>query len=201
MSPLTPSPTTPAARARQRYSRALLLWLAFVVAIACASPSQEWPSLQQPESPPPEVLNSPLTNNRWRLEVAMLDGEAVIFDYFRPVYVFFSKNGGVSIQSERCGAAGYAIAYLYGQRYHIGEGWATADACSVYTGIDCAEVVGNELNHIACEQWQVIDRQRSDLTRTLEATTEYEYDVNWDELVLRGENAAMLLKPDNNYSQ
>lgn len=188
----------PAIRPR-RVWRTLLLLLVAAAAVKCAPSSQEWPSLQQPESPPPEVLNSPLTNNRWRLEVAILNGEEVIFDYFRPVYVLFSKEGTVSIRSERCGAAGYAIAYLYGQRYHIGEGIATADACSVYTGIDCTEVPGNELNRIACEQWQVIDRQRSDLSRTLKATTEYE--VNWDELVLRGENRAMLLKPDNNYSQ
>lgn len=177
----------------RQFWRALLLLLIAVAAVKCAPPSQEWPGLQQPESPPPEVLNSLLVNRRWQLEVVILDGEPLIFDRYKPVFVLFSKSGGVTIGGT-CGHTGFAIAYLHGQRYHIGEGISTAEECGSYGGAICAKFE-DEFDRVACEQGQAINRQRYNLERALKATAEYEF-TEEDKLILRGDGVAMRLVAD-----
>lgn len=116
------------------------------------------------------------------------------FDYYRPVYVHFSKEGTVSIHSERCGSSSFLIVYLGEQRYHIGDGVSTAEDCGGFAAVNCAEF-DDKFDRIACEHGKAIEAQRTDLGSALKSTSEYE--LREDELILRGEEAEMRLVLDN----
>lgn len=174
--------------------RCLIGGLVTVSIAACVLPSP--PPTGQPVSPPPEILNSPLMDNRWRVEEVTLHGEPVIFDLFRPVYVYFNRGGTIGIHSEGCGTgSGSLIVYLGEQRYRIGGGTSTPVDCGggFLSEVDCTELVGSDDDPQACAQ--AINAQFGDVERALAATNEYE--LRDDALILRGEEAEMRLVLDN----
>lgn len=170
------------ADAKTSHGLTSLYWLIVMIAVVMISsltacvPLQQ-PSLSQPISPPPRVLDSPLIDNRWRVETVTHQGEDVPLDTVAPIYIVFTDNGLLNIDSYkdlgdgvRCGSATYAIEYVAGQAYRIGEGMAPAVHCPNSS-------------------------QFADVKTALRATNEYE--LNEDALTLRGEEAEMRLVLDN----
>ena len=70
------------ADAKTSHGLTSLYWLIVMIAVVMISsltacvPLQQ-PSLSQPISPPPRVLDSPLIDNRWRVETVTHQGEDV----------------------------------------------------------------------------------------------------------------------------
>lgn len=162
---------------------------------ACVWPS---PPMGQPVSPPPEILNSPLMDSRWRVEEVTLHGEPVTFDLFRPVYIIFYREGTLRIYSEHCGSGRYAITYQDEQHHRIGEGEGPPEDCGALfmsddPTVSCTELVGSDDDPLACAQ--AINAQLGDVNRALIATNAYE--LRDDALILRGEDAEMRLVLDN----
>lgn len=151
----------------------------------------------QAESPPPGVINSPLVDNRWRLEEARFQGSSLTFDHVAPIYVIF--RGGVSIYSDHCPGCGFRIAYLEDNKYFLFEGMCAGEQCGariLSTGVppvDCTQLVGADADKEACAE--AISQQFSRITSAFNATNEYE--LNEDALTLRGEEAEMRLVLDD----
>jgi hypothetical protein len=177
--------------------RVVVLTAVLVAALGCGVPIPQ-PSLSQPESPPPGVLNSPLVDNRWRIVDVTFHGEDVTFDLFKPMYIIFTREGVLHIYSERCGSGRYAIAYLGEQRYRLGQGSSTAEDCGALImrddpTVDCTALVGSDASWQTCAR--AISSQLARVRRALEATNEYVLDKY--ELRLKGETAEMHLVLDN----
>lgn len=186
-------------RPRQILDHSLcILMLTFALGSIMACMPMPQPSLGQPESPPSEVLHSPLIDNRWRVEDVLLNGKTVTFDLFKPVYVVFDHQGTLRIYSERCGFTNYAILYLSEQQFRFGQGVATAQDCGELLmrddpTVNCAKLAGNDASRQACAR--AINAQLGDVNRALAATNKYE--LRGKQLILRGEDAEMHLVLDN----
>lgn len=180
---------------RWRYLlRSLVGGLVTVSLAACILPSP--PPTGQPVSPPPEILNSPLMDNRWRVEEVIYQEGSVTFDLYRPVYVYFNRWGTIGIRSEGCGTSSASlIMYLGEQRYRIGDGTSLPVDCGggFLAEVDCTELGGSDDDPLACIQ--AINKQFGDVERALTAT--HEYELRDDALILRGEGAEMRLILDN----
>ena len=120
---------------RGRILVCLFILLVAATSLAACMPLEQ-PSLSQPISPPQQVLDSPLVNNRWRVESVVYQGQDVLFSDAAPIYVTFTDGGRLTIGSYKdigdgghCGFVSYAIEYLAGQEYRLGQGMTPAVAC------------------------------------------------------------------------
>ena len=177
----------------------LLVLVALTVTAACINIDPLRLPIQ-PQSPPPGVLNTPLMDNRWRVEQVTYQGEALAFEVVAPQYITFTSDGGLNISSPRCPGSegGYTVIYQGAQRYQLAHSMFAGVDCGEWLfqndpTIDCVMLAGIEVNEQACIQ--AINAQLGGVVKTLTAT--HEYELRDDALILRGEGAEMRLVLDN----
>lgn len=181
---------------RQQMSRTLLRMVALTVVLGSIT-ACSYEYFVQPQSPPPEVINSPLIDNRWRIVEMLYQGEPVRFETFGSIHITFHHSGGLAINFERCPGGGYRVTYQNGQRYQLSRGmFASADCAEmVYDDptFDCASLAGSGADKETCKE--AINAQFGAFASALKAT--HQYLLGNGELLLRNEDTEIRLVLDN----
>lgn len=173
------------------FKRTLVSALLLLIIVACGPPE---PSLSQPWSPPPRVLQSHLLDQPWRLTDVITQSGAAALEAFKPIYLIFNRNGTVNVSSGRCLSGRYAILYRDGNRYLLTQSMYSLVRCGTEALQDNAiQDCGGltDRNSTLEECAQAIEEQLDRVSQAIGATDEFI--LSNDTLTLRGRGVELRL--------